>query len=84
MMIPGVSSVVSDSTGSVLVVLGVTTVVSETVIDPSGFAMVIVCVVVKVPSGLRVFEVTSPAVGVTGMAVASPAFTRVDTRAAEL
>ncbi len=47
------------------------TVVYETVFDPSGLVMVVVCVVVTVPSGLRVLVVTSVAVGrVTGMAVA--------------
>jgi hypothetical protein len=53
---------------------GVTSVVSETVFDPSGFAMVVVCVVVNVPSGLRTFVTTSSpgvqaAVAVAGIAV---------------
>jgi hypothetical protein len=52
-------------------VKGVTSVVSETVFDPSGFVVVVVCVVVTLPSGPRVFVVTSEAVGVTGMAVAA-------------
>jgi hypothetical protein len=67
MVIPGVTSVISNPSG---LVLGVTSVVSETVFDPSGFVVVVVCVVVTVPSGPRVFVVTSDAVGVTGMAVA--------------
>jgi hypothetical protein len=53
-------------------------VVSETVFDPSGFVMVVVCVVVKVPSGLSIFVTTSTgvvvgALVVFGMTVASTA-----------
>jgi hypothetical protein len=51
---------------------GVTSVFSETVFDPSGFAMVVVKVVVKVPSGLRTFVTTSSGVPV-GVAVAGMA-----------
>jgi hypothetical protein len=55
---------------------GVTSVVSETVFDPSGFAMVEVRVVVKVPSGLRTFVTTSSGVSI-GVAVAGIAVSRM-------
>jgi hypothetical protein len=50
---------------------GVTSVVSETVFDPSGFAVVVVNVVVKVPSGLKTFVTTSSGAVPIGVAVAA-------------
>jgi hypothetical protein len=55
---------------------GVTSVVSVTVFDPSGFAMVEVRVVVKVPSGLRTFVTSSSGVPI-GVAVAGMAVSRM-------
>jgi hypothetical protein len=53
----------------------VTSVVSETVFDPSGFVMVVVSVVAKPPSGLRAFvsfSAFSAVLGEAGMTAALP------------